>query len=326
MAGALTDVAGVLVGHAHDLAALTGCTVVLLPPGTVAGVDVRGGAPGTRETDLLAPNALVQHIHAICLCGGSAFGLAAATGVVSWLREQGVGFETGVARVPIVPAAVLFDLALGRADRWPDEAMGYAACAAATPDSVAEGNVGAGAGASVGKLLGMGHATKSGVGSAALRLHDGTLVAALVVTNAWGDVRRDSHPDIIAGARVAPDSRTFLDMGVVLRTQSLTPPPPATNTTLAVIVTDALLDKAGCQRLALMAHDGMARTIRPVHTPFDGDVVFAAATGARQGSHLTALGSAAADVLAEAIERSVLLATGAGGLPGAADWAALTES
>jgi L-aminopeptidase/D-esterase-like protein len=305
MTDSLTSVAGVRVGHAHDREARTGCTVVVLPEGTTAGVDVRGGAPGTRETDLLDPSALVQHVNAFCLCGGSAFGLAAATGVVDWLRERGVGFDAGAARVPIVPAAVIFDLAVGRADRWPDAAMGYAACEAATGEPVAEGAVGAGAGATVGKLLGMANAMPGGVGSAALTLPDGTTVAALVVTNAFGDVRRANGGAIIAGARVSPDSGEFADTARLLLEGPLAPPQVVSNTTICVVATDATLDKAGCRKLAQMAHDGLARTISPVHTPLDGDTVFAAATNARPAPPLLVLGHAAATALAQAVERSV---------------------
>ena len=306
MAGFLTSVSGVRVGHAGDREARTGCTVVLLPAGTTASVDVRGGAPGTRETDLLDPSAMVQHINAICLCGGSAFGLAAAAGVVQWLYERGMGFDAGAARVPIVPAAVIFDLAVGRADRWPDAAMGYAACDAATGEAVEEGQVGAGTGATVGKALGMANAMPGGIGSAALTLPDGTTVAALVVTNALGDVRRAGGGEIIAGARVAPDSDTFADTSRLLLEAPPVPPAPGSNTTIAVVATDAALDKAGCRKLAQMAHDGLARTISPVHTPFDGDAVFAVATGTRPAASLLVLGHAAATALAEAVERSVI--------------------
>lgn len=315
MNSTLTAVAGVRVGHAQDLEALTGCTVVLLPPASTCGVDVRGGAPGTRETDLLAPAAMVQHIHALCLSGGSAFGLAAATGVVQWLYERGVGFETGLARVPIVPAAVIYDLGLGSAARWPDAAMGYAACQAASADPVAEGSVGAGTGATVGKLLGMARATKGGLGSAAQRLPSGVTVAALAVTNPFGDVRRDADGQILAGAR-APDGG-FLDSSRALLEDRQLLGSGGLNTTLGVVITDAALDKSACQRLAQMAQDALARTIRPIHTPFDGDIVFAAATGAHPPPHLTLLGSLAADVLARAIERSVLAAAPLGGLPAA---------
>jgi L-aminopeptidase/D-esterase-like protein len=317
MRSTLTAVPGIAVGHAHDLEALTGCTVILLPPGTSGGVDVRGGAPGTRETDLLSPIAMVQHIDAICLTGGSAFGLASATGVMDWLRERDIGFDTGIVRVPIVPAAVIFDLGIGRADRWPDAAMGYAACQAASTEEVVEGCVGAGTGATAGKLLGLAHATKSGLGSAAVLL-DGVTVAALAVTNAFGDVWSAADGRIIAGAR-DPHGSGFIDAARRMRAGTAGAVPGGFNTTLAVVATDAALDKAGCQKLAQMAQDALARTIRPVHTPFDGDIVFAAATRARPAPPMAFLGTAAADVLATAIERSVQTATAAGGLPAARD-------
>lgn len=318
----ITDVPGILVGHTHDPAAFTGVTVVLAPEGTVGGVDVRGGAPGTRETDLLRPENMVQHVDAVVLAGGSAMGLAAATGVVQWLRERGRGFDTGVARVPIVPAAVIFDLTVGSAEAFPDAAMGYTACGAAAVD-VAEGCVGAGMGATVGKLFGPGFAMKSGVGTWSERLPDGTTVGALVVVNAFGDVWRE-HGPLIAGLRL-PEG------GLADTTAQLRDPRVVElfgsrggvgeNTTIAVVATDARLDKAGTTKLAQMAHDGLARTIRPVHTPFDGDAVFALATGARPALHLALLGSVAADVLARAVERAALEATGMGGLPAAREGA-----
>jgi L-aminopeptidase/D-esterase-like protein len=315
----LTAVSGITVGHAHDLDALTGCTVVLLPEGTTCGVDVRGGAPGTRETDLLAPTAMMRHINAICLAGGSAFGLAAATGVVDWLHEREIGFDVGVTKVPIVPAAVLFDLRIGRCDRWPDAAMGYQACENASAEEVAEGCVGAGAGATVGKLMGIDQATKSGLGSAATLLHGDVTVAALAVTNAFGSVHRENSGAIIAGPR--DDERGMLDTIQVFREimDQSAPRPRDFNTTLCVVATDATLDKTECRKLAQMAQNALARTIRPVHTPFDGDIVFAVATGQRPALPMALMGSIAADVLVEAIERSVLLATAAGGLPASRD-------
>ena len=319
MVGSLTSIGGIRVGHAHDVDALTGCTVILLPPDTVGAVDVRGGAPGTRETDLLAPQAMVQHVHALCLAGGSAYGLAAASGVMSWLNERDIGFDVRVARVPIVPAAVLFDLAMGRADRWPDAAMGYAACDAAHAGRVEEGCVGAGIGAAVGKILGMSRATKGGLGSAAITLPDGATVAALAVTNAFGDVRCDDGGAILAGARSPERNGGFADSARLLREAPAQLIFAGGNTTLVVVATDARLDKTACTKLAEMAQDGLARTIRPIHTPFDGDVVFAVATGTQPSSHLVVLGSAAAGVVATAIERSVLQAVAMGGIPAAAD-------
>jgi L-aminopeptidase/D-esterase-like protein len=318
---AITDVEGLRVGHAHDAEALTGVTVVLTPDGAVGGVDVRGGAPGTRETDLLRPENAVQQVHGVALCGGSAMGLGAATGVVRWLREQNRGFDVGFARVPIVPAAVIFDLGIGRPDRFPDAEMGYAACLAAA-SSVEEGCVGVGMGATVGKLLGSRSAMKAGVGSWSERLPDGTSVGALAVVNAFGDVWRE-HGSMIAGAR-SLDGTGFLDTMAALRDPQLMPMlarargGEGQNTTLAVVATDATLTKAEASKLAQMAQDALARTIRPVHTPFDGDTVFALATGRRPAPHLLVLGSIAADVLARAIERAALLAQGMGGVPGVA--------
>jgi L-aminopeptidase/D-esterase-like protein len=260
-------------------------------------------------------------VHAIALCGGSAFGLAAATGAVEWLRERGLGFDAGVAKVPIVPAAVIFDLGIGRADRWPDADMGYAACAAAGV-TVAEGCVGAGTGATIGKLLGPAGAVKSGVGTWSERLADGTTIGALAVCNAWGDVYRQAGGQIIAGTR-DPQSGRLADSMALLRQlayqSALGAAAAGRNTTLAVVATDARLSKAEATKLAQMAQDGLARAIRPVHTPFDGDTVFALATGQRAGPALAILGAIAADVLAQAIERSVLEATGMGGLPAARD-------
>ncbi|PDW01863.1 P1 family peptidase [Candidatus Viridilinea mediisalina] len=322
MSPSLTDVPGFHVGHAHDLEALTGVTVVLPPAGTLGSVDVRGGAPATRETDLLAPEMLVAEVHGVVLCGGSALGLDAAAGVVAWLREQGRGFDVGVARVPIVPAAALFDLAVGQAERFPDAAMGYAACVAATSAAVAEGCVGAGTGATVGKLLGMARAMKAGIGSWSERLPDGTMIGALVAVNALGDVWSEEG-QLLAGVR-HPQHGGMADAMTLLRDpeyQQRFPWAGASfggNTTLAVVATDATLDKAGARKLAQMAQAGLARSIRPIHTPLDGDSVFALASGQRPAPHMLLLGSIAAAVLARAVARAVQSATSMGGVPAAA--------
>lgn len=322
--GAITDVPGVKVGQAQDAIALTGVTVLVFPDGAVAGVDVRGASPGTRETDLLDPANTVQKINALVLSGGSAFGLASATGVVKYLREQGLGFDTPYGKVPIVPAAVIYDLGLGQPDLFPDEIMGYQAARLAS-SQVAEGNVGAGTGASIGKILGNTGAMKSGVGTASASLNLAVpglpaahyTVGALVVTNAFGDVYNGNQ--ILAGARLAGGG--FVNTSYLLREGVAQPPAAGTNTTLAVVATDAPLSKAGAKRLAVMAHDGLARAINPVHTMFDGDVVFAVSTGGLPVSSeldallITALGSLAADILAEAVHRSVTTVTTAGGLP-----------
>ncbi|MDQ7829105.1 MAG: P1 family peptidase [Armatimonadota bacterium] len=300
----LTAVPGIRVGHATDRDGGTGCTVVLCEAGALAAGEVRGWAPGTRETDLLRPGMLVEQVHAVLLTGGSAFGLAATDGVVRWLEERGVGFDAGVARVPIVPAAVLFDLAVGRADARPTPEMAYAACLAATDGPVAEGRVGAGTGATVGKLLGPAGAMPGGVGTVALRLAGDVRVAALAVVNAFGDVRDPHTGRIVAGARL-PDGR-FLDTAAALLTWEgdLTFGRPGTSTTLVVVATDALLTRDEATRVAAQAHDGLARAVSPAHTLFDGDAVFVLSTG-RGRAHPLAVAAAAAEATARAIVRAV---------------------
>ena len=275
-----TALPGVLIGHDTDGRRPTGVTVVLLPEGTTAGVDVRGAAPGTRETDLLDPVNTVQEVHAIALCGGSAFGLDAAGGVMRWLEGQGRGIEVGPVRVPLVPAAVIFDLGVGDPMIRPDADSGARACAAAVPVAeAAEGNVGAGAGASVGKLLGPDRAMRGGVGIATLHAQ-GLTMSAVVVVNAVGDVVDPDTGALLAGARVSPDSLELAGaVDEVLAGRFGDGPQAAANTTIGVVITDARLTKTQASRLAQVAHDGLARTIRPVHTPMDGDTLFAAATG-----------------------------------------------
>jgi L-aminopeptidase/D-esterase-like protein len=287
----LRDVPGLRVGHWTDATRRTGCTVILAPDeGAVAGVEVRGSAPGTRETDLVRPTALVERINAVCLAGGSAFGLAAADGVMRRLAERGIGFATGIRPVPIVPAAILFDLGVGDPEAYPDADAGYAATRAAEGnDGPLEGRVGAGTGATVAKLAGAGSGQPGGVGSAARRLSDGSTVGALVVNNALGEVYSRDGRRLVATAG-EPN------------------PPPLGNTTLVVIGTDAPLDRAQCRKLAEIGHDALAIGIRPAHTTFDGDVVFAMSSG--DGTRLAvepffALGLAVLDVVGEAIERSV---------------------
>ena len=302
----ITDVRGIEVGHAHDNEALTGCTVILCRKGAVAGVDVRGGAPGTRETDLLNPINLVQKVHAVVLAGGSAFGLDAASGVMRWLEEKKIGYNTGVAKVPIVPAAILFDLNLGRADIRPDSAMGYLAASRASSDTPAEGNVGAGAGASVGKIRGPKGAMKAGVGTCSMKIKN-VIVGALVAVNALGDVF-----DSKSGAKIAG-----LRSGSTLEWMKKNPPRSAarSNTVIGVIATNARLTKAEATKVAQMAQDGLARSIRPAHTQFDGDSIFALATGEVKAD-VTMVGAFAAEVMSEAIIRAVKMARSAGGLPG----------
>ncbi|MBK1612797.1 peptidase S58 [Rubrivivax gelatinosus] len=316
---ALTDVAGLAVGH-HTLAdARSGCSVVLCPEGVVAGVDVRGAAPGTRETDLLRPENSVGQVHALLLSGGSAFGLDAAGGVMRWLDERGHGLAVGPARVPIVPAAVLFDLWLAPRER-PGANAGYAACEAASSGAFARGSVGAGAGASVGKLFGAGQAMKGGIGTASRRAA-GFTVSALVAVNAVGDVVEPDSGRILAGARSADGSRLRDSIASFLAGETGTPVLGGA-TTIGVVATDARLDKAGCQRLATAGHDGLARCIRPVHTASDGDTLFALATGRAGPAPATLLHVLAAEAVAAAVLDAVLSATGRPGLPSAREWAA----
>lgn len=294
------------VGHAQHTTAQTGCTVVLYPNGATVGVDVRGAAPGTRETDLCRPGTLVEQAQAVLLSGGSAFGLAAADGVVRWLWERGHGFSTAVVPVPIVPAAVLFDLQPD-AVAWPDATIGYAACEAAMHDAPHWGMVGAGTGATVGKVLGPQAASPGGVGMAALRLGDGTIVAAVVAVNAVGHVVDPASGNIVAGPRL-PDGG-FGDAEALLLGAALPPgePQAGANTTIGCVVTNARLDKAGCCRVASMAHDGLARVIRPVHTQYDGDTLFtlAAPPADAPPADITMIGVAAAQVAAEAVLHAV---------------------
>ena len=314
MHNSITDVKGIQVGHWTNERAATGCTVVLCGEcGAVAGVDVRGGAPGTREIALLDPTCLVERVHAICLSGGSAFGLTAADGVMGYLEEQGIGFETGVARVPIVPAAILFDLALGDASVRPDAAAGYAACQAATDGPLAEGSVGAGTGATVGKLRGLAGAMKGGVGTASCRIAGGVVVGALAVVNSFGDVVDPQTREIVAGARRA-DGEGFVDMEASLFRELPPAQQPLAHTALGVVATDAALTKAQATKVAQMAQDGLARAIRPVHTPFDGDTVFALSLGELAGD-VGQVGTVAARVLAEAVVRAVRKARGLHGVP-----------
>jgi L-aminopeptidase/D-esterase-like protein len=334
-----SSIEGLRVGHAEDMEALTGVTVVLCEDGATGGVDQRGGAPGTRETDALHMLHLVQQVHAVVLAGGSAFGLEAAGGVVRYLEERNVGLDVGVARVPIVPAAILFDLGLGRADIRPNAEMGYQACLNAMGESgshpPAEGNVGAGAGATVGKVLGMGQAMKSGMGSAAIRLGGGIIVGAIVAVNVFGDIVDPSTGQIVAGARNPdPSQGIFANTMEVLKPLAgmgrlgFTTPQ---DTVIGVVATNARLTKEGTNKMAQMAHDGLARTVRPAHTMLDGDTIFALATGAIKASGSTSspaagspdsgyadvniIGAYAAEAFAQAILRSVYTASPAGGLP-----------
>ena len=320
MYNAVTDVDGISVGHWTNLEAATGCTVVLCPDGAVAGVDVRGSAPGTRETAALNPVCMIQRVHAIVIGGGSAFGLAAADGVMRWLEERGYGFDVGVAKVPIVPAAILFDLGIGRADVRPDAAAGYAACEAATNEAIEQGCVGAGTGATAGKMLGFGQATKSGLGTASIKVANRLIVAALVAPNPIGDIYDPAQQKIIAGTRHPEGGFADSVQLMIQRASQHTPPPTAgANTTLAVIATNAKLSKTQATKVAQMAHDGLARTIRPIHTNFDGDTIFALSCGEKEAD-VSLIGTLAADVLAQAVVSAALSATALAGLPAARDF------
>lgn len=314
--GSIMDVGGIRVGHFTDSRRPTGCTVLLFDRPTVAGVDVRGAAPGTRETDLLQPVNAVQQVNAILLSGGSAFGLDAATGVMRHLEEHGIGFHVGSIVVPIVPAAILFDLNVGDPKIRPDAQAGYAACQAASSSSVPEGNVGAGAGATVGKLFGSKCAMKSGLGTASIRLADnGLVVAAIVAVNAVGDVFDHATGKILAGART-PDGNDFRNSMAQIIGGASSSASSGAHTTIGVVATNATLTKTETTKIAQMAHDGLARTINPVHTSYDGDTIFAAATCAREGqANITTIGAVAAEAMARAVNRAVLTATSIPGYP-----------
>ncbi|MCF6278046.1 MAG: P1 family peptidase [Anaerolineales bacterium] len=325
MKNAITDVPGIEVGQAEDADALTGCTVILCRAGAVAGVDQRGGAPGTRETDLLNPVNLVEKVHAVLLAGGSAFGLDAASGVMRYLEEQKTGFDVDVARVPIIPAAVLFDLAIGRADVRPDDAMGYRAVSLASQAAPEQGNVGAGTGATVGKILGMKQAMKTGIGSASMEIGGGVIVGAIVAVNAFGDVVDPQTGTIVAGvrsAKVGPikfgEQGGFADTLSVMKTlagRTIMKMAASGNTVIGVVATNARLTKAQAGKVAQMAQDGLARTIRPAHTMLDGDTLFALSTGNKKAD-TSIVGAFAAEVVAQAILHGVYAAETAGGLPG----------
>jgi L-aminopeptidase/D-esterase-like protein len=307
----ITDVAGIRVGHDTNLEAATGCTVVLCDPPAVGGVDVRGGAPATRETDLLRPLTLVDEVHAVVLTGGSAFGLDAANGVVRYLEEHTIGYDVGVARVPIVPAAAIFDLVIGSASVRPDAAAGYRACTQASSGPIVLGNVGGGTGATVGKLVSPLLAMKGGLGSASTKLPGGTIVGVIVVVNAVGNVIDPQTQEMLAG------TRDPLGEGLLKSN-------PFGNTTIAVVATNASLTKEEVNKVAQMAHDGMARAIQPAHTMFDGDLIFALATGSRSQQRLESalaaqqvslIGATAATTLTRAIVKAIRHAKDLHGIP-----------
>jgi L-aminopeptidase/D-esterase-like protein len=321
---AITDIPGILVGHAQDETALTGCTVILCEKGAVGGVDQRGGAPGTREVDALHPMHLVNKVHGVVLAGGSAFGLEAATGVMRYLEERDVGFDTRIAKVPIVPAAILFDLGIGKSEIRPDAAMGYLACKNASTEPPAEGNVGAGTGATVGKILGVGQCMKSGVGTASIEIGAGVIVGAIAAVNAFGDIIDPSSGQIIAGARskdVGPvhigAPGYFADTLQVMQTligRKALGFGSRGNTVIGVVATNAKLGKEETNKVAQMAHDGLARTVRPAHTMLDGDTIFALATGDHTAD-VNIVGAFAAEIFSQAILRAVRAAKPVSGIP-----------
>ena len=296
----ILDVAGIKVGQAQNEKALTGCTVIICEDGATCGVDVRGGGPGTRETDLLNPVNMIQKVHAVVLSGGSAFGLESTCGVSEYLEEQNIGFDVGVAKVPIVVGAVLFDLGAGDAKVRPDKKMGYEACVNASSEKLQQGNYGAGCGATVGKIKGMEYAMKGGIGSSSIKLPNGLVVSAMVAVNAFGDVYESGQ--VIAG--VLNDEKTKVDNSYELMKEGVSKGGfSIDNTTIGVVVTNAKLDKAGCTKISQMAHNGYAKTIFPIHTPHDGDTIFTMATGEVEiGADITLLGSLATEV----IEKSIL--------------------
>jgi L-aminopeptidase/D-esterase-like protein len=321
---AITDIPGILVGHAQNDEALTGCTVILCEKGAVGGVDQRGGAPGTREIDALHPMHLVHKVHGVVLAGGSAFGLDAASGVMRYLEEKGVGFDTRIAKVPIVPSAILFDLGIGKSNIRPDAAMGYQACLNSSSEAPTEGNVGAGTGATVGKIFGPAQCMKSGIGTASLEIGAGVIVGAIAAVNAFGDVIDPSTGQIIAGARSrdmgplhigAPGY--FADTLQVMKSmigRTALGFGSRGNTVIGVVATNAKLNKEETNKVAQMAHDGLARTIQPAHTMVDGDTIFALATGERSGD-VNIVGAFAAEVFAQAILRAVRSAEPVAGIP-----------
>ncbi len=318
----LTDVDQILVGHYTLRERPTGCTVITAPKTFVAGIDVRGGAPGTRETELLRPENSVDQVDAIFLSGGSAFGLECGAGISRFLEEQGRGFDAKVAKVPIVCGAILFDLFLGDPKIRPDAAAGYEAIRAASSEPVAEGNIGAGAGATVGKMLGLERAMKGGLGSWALSYPDGLKVGALAVVNSIGDVMDPATGRIIAGARKA-ENKGFADCMAEIRRGFRAASPFYGNTVLGIVATNATLSKTQCAKVAAMANDGLARCISPSHLPWDGDVVFAVSLGTWAGgkeADVGLIGALAADVLATAIIRGVLAAESWGPYPAAKDY------
>lgn len=325
----ITRIPGIKVGHAQNEEGLTGCTVILCPPGTIGGVDQRGGAPGTRETDLLRPMHLVNELHAVFLAGGSAYGLDAAAGIMRYLEENDIGYQTRAARVPIVTGAVIYDLDLGKSGIRPDKEMGYQACLNASEGVTPQGNIGAGTGARVGSIFGIQGAMKSGLGSSSLEIQPGLFVGALFVVNAFGDVLDHKNGEIIAGARTIKKggnhlgnelvfANTMETMRTMIDTKFLKFSRPE-NTVIGVVATNAKFNKEEINKIAQMAHNGIAQVIRPAHTMLDGDIIFAVATRQKKAD-VNLVGAFAAEVSALAINLAVLNAEPAGGLPSASEF------
>lgn len=318
MFNAITDVEGIKVGHASDFVGYTGCSVILCEEGAVCGIDVRGSAAGTRQIDALSINHVVEQVHSILLCGGSSFGLDASTGVMRYLEERGVGFDVGVMKIPIVPAAVIFDLVFGDHRARPTPQMGFEACVHAS-EIVEEGSVGAGVGATVGKLFTLARAMKGGVGTASVATPDGCIVGAFVVVNAFGDIIDNQTGKIIAGLRREEDPNVFANTVECLKKGQTKKQFGMENTTLGVIATNAQFTKREITKVAQMAQGGLIKTISPVHTTFDGDLVFALATG-KVDADVNRVGVLAEFVLAEAIKRGVRKADGFGKIPAYRDF------
>ncbi|OGP73066.1 MAG: hypothetical protein A2Y80_03190 [Deltaproteobacteria bacterium RBG_13_58_19] len=314
MSAMITRVPGFSLGHASDFKGVTGCTVILCPPGTVGSADIRGSAASTRQMEALTGFHLVNEVHAVLISGGSAFGLDAAGGVMEYLEEKGRGFDVAITRVPIVPAAVIFDLSIGNCRARPDKAMGYAACQAARPEAQGDGSLGVGTGATVGKLLGIHQATKGGLGTSFLAGPNGLLMGALAVVNALGDVVDPETQEILAGARTAPDSHEFVDSCALIRQGIVRQSFGEPNTTIGVVATNARITREQAQKIAQIGQNGLARCIRPVHTLFDGDVVFVLAKPEIEAD-LHIIGLLAQTALEQAILQAVRAAHSLGTLP-----------
>ncbi len=304
MKNSITDIAGIRVGHFADEKAKTGCTVILFSKPAIGAADIRGSATGTRELDVLNPLHLVPVINALLLTGGSAFGLDAAGGVQRYLEEKDIGFSTQAAKVPIVPAAVIYDLAVGSSSIRPDKQMGYEACRSATSAKVEEGLVGSAKGARVGKILGYNYCMKGGLGSTSLRLKNGVIIGSLVVVNPLGDVMDYKTNKIIAGARHPQDSSRFLMTEKYMLANPHWNVSPYENTTLGIVATNAKLSRVECMKVAQMSQNGIGRVIRPAHTIYDGDIVFAFSLG-QKTADINLIGSIGAELIAEAIFRGV---------------------